>query len=107
LGCALLAICIYYIPYEIVVDPYYTYLGDWTDAEKELALSGGAFVIAGSFSQTSTNFQKRPVLIKISEKLISFGGIFFSITMISFGIDHFLYTKHVAPLVPSWIPNPI
>ncbi len=31
----------------------------------------------------------------------------FSITMISFGIDHFLYTEGIATLVPAWIPNHI
>jgi uncharacterized membrane protein YphA (DoxX/SURF4 family) len=75
--------------------------------KKELALSGGAFVMAGSFSETSANVQKRPAFVKLLEKLIPFGGIFFSITMISFGIDHFLYTKHVVPLVPAWIPYPV
>jgi uncharacterized membrane protein len=104
-GVLLTLFCFYYIPYELIVDPYYKYLGQWGDAEKELALSGGAFVIAGSFPEENPNAQKKPLFIKVLEKLIPLGGIFFSLTMISFGIDHFLYTKHIAPLVPSWIPN--
>ena len=106
LGGILLALfCFYYILYEFVVDPYYKYLGQWGDAEKELALSGGAFVIAGSFPVVNSTVQKKLLLTKVLEKLIPLGSIFFSITMISFGIDHFLYSKHIALLVPSWIPN--
>jgi len=108
LGGILLALfCFYYIPYEIIVDPYYNYLGDWTDAEKELALSGGGFVIAGSFPEEKDIAPNKSFLRKLLEGITPFGGIFFSITMISFGIDHFLYTKHVALLVPSWIPHPV
>lgn len=108
LGGVLLALfCFYYIPYEIIVDPNYQHLGSWVNAEKELALSGGAFVVAGSFPDRNEKVQKESVIIKLLEKFIPFGGIFFSITMISFGIDHFLYAKGVATLVPSWIPNHI
>ena len=32
------------------------------------------------------------------------GRVFFSIMLIAFGIDHFLYTGFVATLVPNWIP---
>ena len=39
------------------------------------------------------------------EKFIPAGPIFFSVMMIVFGIDHFLYTDFVATLVPSWIPG--
>lgn len=97
--------CFYYIPYEVIVDPYYKHLGVWANAEKELALAGGAFVVAGSFPKHHTNARKSSLFIKALEKLIPFGGIFFSVTMISFGIDHFLYTAGIATMVPSWIPS--
>jgi uncharacterized membrane protein len=108
LGSILLALfCFYYIPYEIIVGPYSNYLGNWTDAEKELALAGGAFAIAGSFPKEQDLGPNKSFLTRFMKGLISFGGIFFSITMISFGIDHFLYTKHIKLLVPSWIPYPV
>ena len=108
LGVIFLAIfCFYYIPYELIIDPYYKHLGEWGDAEKELALSGGAFVIAGSFPRQETSFKSRFSLTRLLEMLIPFGRIFFSITMISFGIDHLLYTKLIAVLVPGWIPGHI
>jgi uncharacterized membrane protein YphA (DoxX/SURF4 family) len=108
LGGILLGIfCLYYIPYQILVDPNYRHLGEWGSAEKELALAGGAFVIAGSIHSNPLRDGKKSFLLKFLERLIPWGGIFFSITMISFGIDHFLYTEGISTLVPGWISNHI
>ncbi len=106
LGCAfLLLFLLVQIPYEIFSDPNSSlHLGVWTNALKGLALSGGAFVMAGSFT---TNNSRPSPFFKLSEKLIPFGPLFFSITMISFGIAHFLYSEGVSTLVPSWMPDPI
>ncbi|MEO5893074.1 MAG: hypothetical protein ABIQ31_22680 [Ferruginibacter sp.] len=35
------------------------------------------------------------------------GRILFSVTLVSFGIDHFLYIDLVARLVPAWFPDPV
>jgi uncharacterized membrane protein len=101
LGGVLLSIfCFYFIPYQLIISSKYVQLGDWENAEKELALSGGAFVIAGCFSG-----KNEKTLIRLLAKLIPLGTIFFAITIISFGVDHFLYAKEAADYVPSWIPN--
>ena len=103
LGTVLLLIfCFYYIPYEFMATSNYMQLGEWDNAEKELALSGGAFVIAGCFAGNNEN----PFIMFLG-KLIPLGVILFSITIISFGIDHFLYAKDVAGYIPSWVPNHI
>jgi uncharacterized membrane protein YphA (DoxX/SURF4 family) len=109
LGGILLIVSVFYIPYMLTAHPYvyYKHLGLWGDAEKELALSGGAFLIASSFPPELSTVSNRFSLIRFLEKLIPLGGIFFSITMISFGIDHLLYTAGISVLVPSWIPGPI
>jgi uncharacterized membrane protein YphA (DoxX/SURF4 family) len=80
------------------------HLGLWTDPLKELALSGGAFVMAGS-SKNELNTTHRNYLFTVLEKFIPFGRIFFSITMILFGVAHFYYPEFVATLVPAWIPG--
>ena len=101
LGTVLLAVfCFYFIPYEFLASANYMHLGEWENAEKELALSGGALVIAGCFSGKGEN-----PLFGFLNKLIPYGAILFSITIISFGIDHFLYAKGAAEYVPSWVPN--
>lgn len=99
-GVLLLIFCFYFIPYQLIVSSKFMQLGDWENAEKELALSCGAFVIAGC-----SPGKNEKTLIRFLAKLIPFGTIFFALTIISFGIDHFLYAKDVADYVPSWIPN--
>ena len=102
-GCVLLMIfCFFFIPYQFMVNSNYRHLAEWENAEKELALAGGAFFIAGCFSEKNKNSLNR-----FWVKLMPFGAILFSIPMISFGILHFLYTKDASTLVPSWVPYPV
>ena len=101
-GALLLIFCFGFIPYQLIASPNYRHFGDWENAAKELALASGALVIAGSYSPIN----EYP-LIKFLSKLIPFSAIAFSLTIISFGGDHFLYAKEAADYVPSWVPNPI
>jgi uncharacterized membrane protein len=109
LGGFLLALfIIFQVPYVIFIQQYSPLnLGLWTDPLKEMALAGGAFVIAGLLKIRNSPHAKNTVFNTALEKLIPAGSILFSITMILFGIDHFLYTDFVATLVPSWIPGPV
>jgi uncharacterized membrane protein YphA (DoxX/SURF4 family) len=91
--------------YLIFFNPNSFHLGSWSNALKSLALSGGSLIMAASFMEESQpNAQKSP-LTRVTEKMIPMGRIFFSITLILFGIDHFIYSEFVATLVPSWIPG--
>jgi len=100
LGSVLLSIfCFYFIPYQLLASPNVMHFGDWENSAKELALAGGAFVIAGSFSEKSESSS-----FNVLKKLIPLGPILFALTIISFGIDHFLYAKEAVDYVPSWIP---
>lgn len=96
----LLIFCFYYVPYEFLATSNYMHLGEWDNAEKELALSAGAFIIAGNYSQQNEKF--RPRLLPM---LAPFGVILFALIITTFGIDHFLYAKDVAEYIPSWISN--
>jgi uncharacterized membrane protein len=101
LGIVLILIfCFYFIPYEFIATSNYMHPGEWDNAEKELALSSGAFIIAGSYSKQNEKF-----LPRFLPKLVPFGVILFAIIITTFGIDHFLYAKDVADYIPSWIPN--
>ena len=100
LGSVLLMVfCFYFIPYQLIAASRYMHYGEWENAMKELALASGAFVIAGCFSAKNDT-----TLFKYLSKLIPLGAILFAITMISFGIDHFVYGKEAADYVPVWIP---
>jgi uncharacterized membrane protein YphA (DoxX/SURF4 family) len=99
-GLLLLIFCFYFIPYQLLSKSSYLHFGEWENAAKELALAAGALVVAGCFPG-----KKESYLITFLEKLMPFGVILFTITIISFSIDHFLYAKEAADYIPSWIPN--
>ncbi|WP_336517073.1 hypothetical protein [Pollutibacter soli] len=94
-----------HIPFELIADPDSKHLAMWTSAFKDLAIAGGAFVVAGSFLATEMKYSSATA--SWGEKIIPAGRIFFSITMITFGITHLLYGEFVMKLVPEWIPAPL
>ena len=96
----LLIVCSYHIPYEFMTDSNYMRIGEWENAEKDLALSGGAFVIAGCFSEENEN-----LVTRFLRKLIPLGTILFALMMAIFGTYHFLFTKEASTLVPWWLPD--
>lgn len=88
LGSALLAIfCCYFIPYQMMDSSRYMHFGEWENAAKELALASGAIVIGGLFWR----------------RLLPFGVVLFSLTIISFSIDHFLFAREASDYIPSWV----
>lgn len=91
------------VPYELMIDPYNNHLGSWANGLKELALAGGAFVVAGSLPRATNALA--PSLLRTLEKLIPLGRIFFSVMIVLYGYAHFLYTKPISTLVPHWIPG--
>jgi hypothetical protein len=101
LGAVLLLIfCFYFIPYEFMASSNYMHFGEWENAVKELTLASGAFVIAGCISAQNEN-----ALFRFLRKLIPYGTIVFALTIISFGIDHFLYANDAVNYMPPWICN--
>ena len=94
---------IFHVTYQLFGSPYPFALGSWTNPLKELAFSGGAFVILASY-RWGKNTNGDGFRTRLADIFIPYGKIFFSIMMIVFGLDHFLYTQFVATLVPLWIP---
>ncbi|HTD98887.1 MAG TPA: hypothetical protein VK668_06350 [Mucilaginibacter sp.] len=99
-GILLLLVILCQIPSVLTGVNSAKHLGLWIDPFKELTLSGGFFVVAGSLSGESNLG-----LIKFLEKLIPAGKYFLAITMVVFGYSHFVYTDFVVTLVPNWIPG--
>ena len=89
-----------FILFQISSQPTLSHLYVWSNPLKELTLSGGAFLVAGSLAKDKNQLAVTGFL----EKLIPLGKYFFAITMIVFGITHFVYTDFAAMLVPNWIP---
>ena len=89
-GIAIVSFYYYKLPYIlgpglIPKGPGLLHLPDWENAAKVLALVGGALAIANG-------------------KIGRFGAILFAITIVDFGILHFMEAVAAAPYVPSWIP---
>jgi uncharacterized membrane protein len=95
-----------YVPFELFISPYNPiHLGLWINPLKEFAYAGGAFAIAYKVPYDTTNRRAKSKFIGFLEKLAPYGRIMFAITMTSFGLSHFYYTKTVQDLVPVWIPS--
>lgn len=106
LGGLLLALLLFcHIPFELLVDPGAKQIGSWNKAIKDLSISGSAFIIAGCCAAGRVPGQKARAFLKPLEALIPFGVFFYSLMLIIFGIEHFLYADGVQALVPGWIPG--
>ena len=94
----LLGFLLLYVPRIAVAPPLG---GLWTNAGKALALSGGAFLVAGSLTRQGTGSS----LLGWLDRLIPLGRFFVGAFLILGGVQHFLFTTFVASLVPAWIPG--
>lgn len=89
-----------HISYELISEPNKLYhLGLWATPLKELALAGGAFVVASSFENDPLG--KKGFL----DKLMPYGNLFFLYTITSYGISHIIYAPYLANIVPKGIAN--
>jgi len=98
----LMIFCFNHIPYEFGANSNYKNLLEWDNAGKELALAGGAFIIAGCFSE-----KNKHTLNRFRERMVPFGSVLFSLPIITFGVLHLLYAKDVSAMVPTWINHPV
>lgn len=96
----LIVICLVslHIP-KIVVNPYNG--GAWTVTAEILAMGSIALILLGTFSK---DLIASDMAIKTC---IRIGSIVFALTLILFGIQHFIYANYVATLIPAWIPVPL
>jgi uncharacterized membrane protein YphA (DoxX/SURF4 family) len=74
------------------------HLGLWVNQLKLLALCGGAFVVAASFPDDSTNNRVYSFLSQFEP----YGNLLFLFTITAFGIGHFMYAEHLIKTVPAW-----
>lgn len=87
-----------HLPYQVETNLHF--LAGWSDALKILALSGGAFVVAGAVSNPVSTHR----VSAVTAFLIQAGRYFFAIDILVAGIMHFFYMPFVAMLVPAWLP---
>jgi uncharacterized membrane protein YphA (DoxX/SURF4 family) len=73
----------------------------WTPTFEMLAMCGGALVLAGTERVEKAQSRGWEIL----DKAVQGGPLLFALPMVVFGIQHFMYARFVAGLVPSWIPG--
>jgi uncharacterized membrane protein len=69
--------------------------GPWTVVFELLAISGGAFVLAASLSSQDGAWSR----------LATMGRYMVAVSLLVFAVQHFMYARFVATLVPAWIPR--
>ena len=74
----------------------------WTVTFEVLAMCGGAAAIAGSYGAKRFGAMHAPrdgwdIGVEV-------GRYLFVISLVVFGVQHFLYAKFIAALIPGWIP---
>lgn len=80
--------------------------GEWNFASMALAICGGAFIVADTFSDDTSGYKGKLHVIKLSWiNFGRFGRFFFGAAMIILGLQHLLYADFIASLIPTWIPG--
>ena len=103
---ALIITC--HLPYILIFSPdKASHLEVWFGVGEAFAYCGGAFIMAGSFSENSFNGGRKNFFELLSEKLIPVGRIFYSLLILLFGCSHFVYTDYVSTMVPKSFGMPL
>jgi uncharacterized membrane protein len=100
-GFFLTLLVLVYIPYFLFFSSDGHSLIGWSAAIEESAFVGASFIMADSYSLHSDHSG----ITRWLGKLAPYGRVFFSIMLIGYGADHFVYTKFVSEMVPSFIPG--
>ncbi|HEY0781721.1 MAG TPA: hypothetical protein VGE98_04635 [Thermoanaerobaculia bacterium] len=75
--------------------------GPWTTAFELLALCGGALVLAGAMLRERALSPRQRFT---AGNLLLTGRLLYAVSLVVFAVQHFLYARFVATLVPAWIP---
>jgi uncharacterized membrane protein YphA (DoxX/SURF4 family) len=95
-GVFLLILFLVQLPHLLFFTDNAHVLFDWAPVNEASSFAGASLIVAGSYSAERKGWW--------IEKLIPFGGFFFSVMLVLYGLDHFFYTAAVATMVPAWIP---
>jgi hypothetical protein len=102
-GLFLILIVFCHIPYELWIDPRGNSLAGWSPMLKLLSFAGTGFIIAESYHEEVAGPKMERYVIRPFEALIPAGAAMFSIHLIIYGIEHFVYVEFVKTIVPAWV----
>lgn len=78
--------------------------GEWTVAAETLALCCGAFIVASVMPVVNHSTLKSNSFLLKALKLARY---VFALSLIVFAVQHYMYAKFIAPIIPSWMPAPL
>ena len=74
----------------------------WTPLSELIAMSGASLFLSGMASGSSSTVR---IPDGVGRWRTMIGPMLFGSPLIVFGIEHFVYARYVATLVPAWIPG--
>jgi uncharacterized membrane protein YphA (DoxX/SURF4 family) len=74
--------------------------GPWTVVFEILAMVGGALIVAASFADGLGSRPRDNMVWRLADV----GRFLIAVSLVVFAVQHFMYARFVATLVPAWIP---
>ncbi|HTH56139.1 MAG TPA: hypothetical protein VL728_08825 [Cyclobacteriaceae bacterium] len=90
-----------YLPFLLFFSDKGRVFMQWAPSMQTLSFTGASFIMAASCRREGSHSN---VAVKFLEKLMPYGGFFFSVMLIDYGLLHFVYIQGVSTMVPSWMP---
>lgn len=79
--------------------------GPWTVTFELLALCGASFILASVLPLDEPTSSTGNVVSSLATSLATAGRFVFAISLVIFAIQHFIYARFIATLIPAWIPG--
>jgi hypothetical protein len=75
--------------------------GPWTVVFEILAMVGGAWVLTAGFpAEEKISYPRESFVVQLA----TVGRFLIAISLVVFAVQHFMYARFVANLIPAWIP---
>ncbi len=99
LGILLLLILAFFLIPALIKNP--TDPNGWTSAFEVLSLFSGALLLAGIFLPNELHKKWK---IGTSPGLLMTGRYLFAVSLVVFGVQHYMYKSFLMNLIPDWVP---
>lgn len=90
-----------YAPFLLFFSDKGRVLMQWAPTMQTLSFAGASFIMAASCQREGSHSN---TVTRLLEKVMPYGGVFFSIMLIDYGLLHFVYIEGVSTMVPGWMP---